>query len=543
MSVRSGRHLSLSTDRQTGNGQEGRHDSLKEPIAIIGIGCRFPGASDPQAFWKLLLDGTDMITEVPADRFDVGSVYDPRPAAPGKTQSRFGGFLRDVSGFDADFFHVSPREAARMDPQQRLLLDVAWDAFEDAGLVPDRLAGSRTGVFVGACASDYNSLQLYCNDKERIDIYSIAGGASAVLSGRVSYIFGLQGPSLTLDTACSSSLVAIYLAMQSLRTGDCGVALAGGVNLVLSPELSIGFSSAKMLAPDGRCKAFDTRANGFVRSDGVGLVVLKRLSQAIADKDAIYALIRGGAINNDGQGSGMMMPNQKGQEAVVRRAYEDAGVLPKEIDYVEAHGTGTGVGDPIEAQALGAVLREGRSEDQPCLLGSVKTNIGHTEGAAGAAGVIKTALSLKHRLIPPSLHVTELSPKILWKHLLLSVASQPTPWPERPWPASAGVSSFGISGTNVHLVLSEAPESPAPQAKTDEAAAPFILPLSAHTKESLDSLARSYRTFLAPEPENGHEALPALGDVCFTARVRRGHHRHRAAFVGADRKGLVEQID
>lgn len=544
MNVRSGRHLSLSTDRQTGKGQEGSHDTLKEPIAIIGIGCRFPGASDPQAFWKLLLDGTDMITEVPTDRFDIGSVYDPRPAAPGKTQSRFGGFLRDVSGFDADFFHVSPREAARMDPQQRLLLDVAWDAFEDAGLVPDRLAGSRTGVFVGACASDYNSLQLYRNDKERIDIYSIAGGASAVLSGRVSYIFGLHGPSLTLDTACSSSLVAIYLAMQSLRTGDCGVALAGGVNLVLSPELSIGFSSARMLAPDGRCKAFDTRANGFVRSDGVGLVVLKRLSQAIADKDTIYAQILGGAINNDGQGSGMMMPNQKGQEAVVRRAYEDAGVLPSEIDYVEAHGTGTGVGDPIEAQALGAVLREGRSEDQPCLLGSVKTNIGHTEGAAGAAGVIKTALSLKHRLIPPSLHVTELSPKIPWNDLLLSVASQPTPWPQRSRPASAGVSSFGISGTNVHLVLSEAPESPAPQAKTDEAAAaPFILPLSAHTKESLDSLARSYRSFLAPESENGHTALPDLGDVCFTARVRRGHHRQRAAFVGADRKALVEQID
>ncbi|HZM70373.1 MAG TPA: SDR family oxidoreductase [Candidatus Cryosericum sp.] len=543
MNARSGRHLS-SSDRQTDQPLGGRHDSLKEPVAIIGIGCRFPGASDPAAFWKLLRDGTDMITEVPADRFDIASVYDPRPAAPGKTQSRFGGFVRDVGAFDADFFRVSPREAARMDPQQRLLLDVAWDAFEDAGLVPDRLAGSRTGVFIGACASDYNSLQLYRDDKERIDIYSIAGGASAVLSGRVSYIFDLHGPSLTLDTACSSSLVAIYLAMQSLRTGDCGVALAGGVNLVLSPELSIGFSSARMLAPDGRCKAFDTRADGFVRSDGVGLVVLKRLSQAIADGDPIYALIRGGAINNDGQGSGMMMPNQKRQEAVVRRAYEDAGVLPSEIDYVEAHGTGTGVGDPIEAQALGAVLREGRSEEQPCLLGSVKTNIGHSEGAAGAAGVIKTALSLKHRLIPPSLHVTSLSPKIPWKDLLLTVPSQVTPWPQRPWPATAGVSSFGISGTNVHLVLSEAPESPAPRAEAGEStSAPFILPLSAHTKESLDLLARSYRAFLAPESVNGGTVLPDLDDICFTAGVRRGHHRHRAAFVGADRKGLVEQID
>jgi acyl transferase domain-containing protein len=391
----------------------------REPIAIIGIGCRFPEADGPDAFWHLLREGVDAITEIPSDRFDVGDVYDPKPGMPGKLNTRWGGFLEGVDEFDPYFFGISSREASAMDPQQRVLLEVAWEAIEDAGLVPEKLDVGRTGVFAGTCNSDYGNL---LEDPADIDIYVAGGNALSVLSGRLSYALGLQGPSMTVDTACSTSLVAVHLACQSLYSGESTVALAGGVNLIFGPEPYIAFSRAQMLAPDGRCKFGDSRADGFVRSEGAGMVVLKRLSSALADGDPIYAVIRGSAVNNDGDSGGLLMtPSRPGQEAVFEEAYRSAGISPGEIQYVEAHGTGTSVGDPVEMQALGAVVGDGRPDDHPCVVGSVKTNIGHTEGAAGVAGLIKAVLALKHRTIPPSLHLQSPNPNIPWQDLPLTV--------------------------------------------------------------------------------------------------------------------------
>ncbi len=443
-----------------GDPQSATRNPASEPIAIIGLGCRLPGAKDPKAFWRLLRDGVDAIAEIPPSRFDVDAVYDPRPGTPGKISARWGGFLEEVDQFDPSFFGISPREAARMDPQQRLLLEVTWEALEDAGQVQERLAGSQTGVFIGMCYDEYGTLQFCYSDPASIDIYSSIGSARSVTSGRLSYALGLQGPSVSVDTACSSSLVAVHLACQSLRSGECTMALAGGVNLILQPHANIAFSRAQMVAPDGRCKAFDASANGFVRSDGVGVVVLKPLSLAQADRDLIYAVIRGSAVNNDGRSGGLLMtPSRAGQEEVLREAYRNASVSPGRVQYVEAHGTGTSVGDPIEALALGAVLSEGRPEGHPCAIGSVKTNFGHTEGTAGIAGLIKVALSLKHRAIPPNLHFRRPNPDIPFEKLNLRVQQAFGPWPpgsEDGGPALAGVSSFGISGTNAHVVLEEA---------------------------------------------------------------------------------------
>src|SRR5215510_3238351 len=328
-----------------------------EPIAIIGIGCRFPGAHGPSAFWELLCNGVDAITEIPRDRFDIDAFYDPRPGVPGKIATRWGGFLDQVDRFDAGFFGLAPREASRMDPQQRLLLEVTWEAMEDAGQPPSKLKGSRTGVFIGMCYNDYEDLEF--QDHLGIDIYVNAGGARSAASGRLSYAFGLEGPSIVIDTACSSSLVAVHLACQSLRSGETTMAIAGAVNLILQPESSIGFSRGRMLAPDGRCKVFDARADGFVRSEGVGVVILKPLAEARADGDPIYALIRGSATNNDGRSSGFLMtPGCEGQKAVIRMACHNAGVLLGQIEYVETHGTGTSVGDLVEVKALGDVLSD-----------------------------------------------------------------------------------------------------------------------------------------------------------------------------------------
>jgi acyl transferase domain-containing protein len=444
--------------RSFSRSQDGRFEMEKvgrEPIAIIGIGCRFPGAKGPEAFWNLLREGVDAITEIPPERFDVGDVYDPKPGIPGKLNTKWGGFLEGVDEFDPYFFGISSREAAAMDPQQRVLLEVAWEAIEDAGLVPEKLDVGRIGVFAGTCNSDYGNL---LEDSADIDIYFAGGNALSVLSGRLSYALGLQGPSMTVDTACSTSLVAVHLACQSLLSGESTVALAGGVNLIFGPEPYIAFSLAQMLAPDGRCKFGDSRADGFVRSEGAGMVVLKPLSSALADGDDVYAVIRGSAVNNDGDSGGLLMtPSRPGQEAVFEEAYRSAGVSPGEVQYVEAHGTGTSVGDPVEMQALGVVLGEGRPEGHPCVVGSVKTNIGHTEGAAGVAGLIKVALALKHKTIPPSLHLRTPNPNIPWQELPLKVQRELGPWPDSPGPALAGVSSFGISGTNSHVVLEEAP--------------------------------------------------------------------------------------
>ncbi|HEX7169450.1 MAG TPA: beta-ketoacyl synthase N-terminal-like domain-containing protein, partial [Rubrobacter sp.] len=507
----------------------------REPIAIIGIGCRFPGANGPEAFWNLLREGLDAITEIPPDRFDVGDVYDPKPGMPGKLNTKWGGFLEGVDEFDPYFFGISSREASAMDPQQRVLLEVTWEAIEDAGLVPEKLDAGRVGVFSGTCNSDYGSL---LEDPAGIDIYVAGGNALSVLSGRLSYALGLQGPSMTVDTACSTSLVAVHLACQSLHSGESTVALAGGVNLIFSPKPYMAFSSAQMLASDGRCKFGDSRADGFVRSEGAGVVVLKPLSAALADGDTVYAVIRGSAVNNDGDSGGLLMtPSRPGQEAVFEEAYRSAGVSPGEVQYVEAHGTGTSVGDPVEMQALGAVVGEGRQEEDPCVVGSVKTNIGHTEGAAGVAGLIKTSLALKHKTIPPSLHLREPNPNIPWQNLPLTVQRELGPWPDSPGPARAGVSSFGISGTNAHVVLEEAPE--APPAETGVNTTAHLLPLSAHSPEALADTARAYVGFLRGE----EGADSPLEDVCYTAGVRRTHHAHRLALVGGSREQLVEHLE
>ncbi len=534
------RHLAESPEASEPTPRvEQNREATNEPIAIIGIGCRFPGAHGPEAFWQLLRDGVDAITEVPAERFDLHSFYDPDPATPGKINTRWGGFLDRVDHFDPHFFGVSPREALRMDPQQRLLLEVTWEALEDAGQAPDRLTASRTGVFIGISTNDYSRIQF--SDLSRIDAYAGTGNAMSIAANRISYLFDFRGPSIAIDTACSSSLVAVHLACSSLWNGESTLALAGGVNLILSPAITINFTKAGAMAPDGRCKAFDSRANGYVRSEGAGLVVLKPLSMALADGDPIYAVIRGSAVNQDGRSNGLMAPNPLAQQAVLREAYGRAGVSPDQVQYVEAHGTGTFLGDPIEAKALGTVLALDRPPEQPCALGSVKTNLGHLEAAAGVAGLIKVALALNHQEIPPSLHFQEPNPHIPFDELSLRVQTTLGPWPTHSGPALAGVSSFGFGGTNAHVVLEEAPQPDLPMQNSEwkigDSEAAHLLPLSARSPEALHTLARGYQNFLAAPG-----SIVSLHDVCYSASVRRSHHDYRLAVTGHSQEQLSEGL-
>ena len=374
-----------------------------QPIAVVGMSCRFPGkAGSPEEYWQLLRNGIDAVTEVPAERWNIDDYYAADPETPGKMYSRHGGFLEGIDRFDPWFFRISPREAASMDPQQRLLLEVSWEALEDAGLAPDSLKGSQTGVFVGITTNDYAQLLMRHGGSSRIDGYFFTGNPLNTAAGRLSYTLGFQGPSISLDTACSSSLVSIHQACRSLRSGECHLALAGGVNLILAPENTVAVCRTRALARDGRCKTFDATADGFVRSEGCGIVALKTLSQATADGDRILAVIRGAAVNHDGASSGFTVPNGKAQEALILKAL--GGLAPAEIDYVEAHGTGTALGDPIEVNALAAILGRGRAPGRPLRIGSAKTNIGHAESAAGMAGLIKVILALRHEEIPPHLH-------------------------------------------------------------------------------------------------------------------------------------------
>lgn len=495
-----------------------------EPLAVVGLGCRFPGgANSPEAFWRLLAEGRDAIREVPPDRWDVDAYYDPDPDAPGKMATRWGGFLDEVDTFDAEFFGISPREAAETDPQQRLLLEVAWEALEHAGIAPPDLRGSPTGVFVGICSGDYFQLQV-SRGPEAVHTYLATGGAHSVASGRLSYVLGLTGPAVSVDTACSSSLMAVHLACRALRSGECDAALAAGVNAMLWPEGTITMSRGRMMAPDGRCKTFDARADGFVRGEGCGVVVLKRLEDARAAGDRVLAVIRGSATNQDGRSNGLTAPNGPSQQAVIRRALADGGVRPREVSYVEAHGTGTPLGDPIEVQALGEVLGEGRSgEDGPVSIGSVKTNVGHLEAAAGVAGLLKVVLALQHRRIPPHLHFREPNPHIDWASLPVEVATEPTPWRSAAGARIAGVSSFGFSGSNVHVVLEEAP---APAGSDDAEERPVhLLPLSARVPDALTELAGSLEARLEDDPDLD------LADVCGTMAWGRAHHGERAALV------------
>jgi len=531
------RHLAESPDA-AGPATRVDHDreATTEPIAIIGIGCRFPGANDPAAFWRLLRDGVDAIREVPSDRFDQHAFYDPDPATPGKMNTRWGGFLDQVDQFDANFFGISPREALRMDPQQRVLLEVTWEALQDAGQVHERLAGTQAGVFIGISTNDYGRLQW--NDFTRIDAYAGTGNALSIAANRISYQFDFRGPSLAIDTACSSSLVAVHLACGSLRNGECTLALAGGVNLILSPAIAINFTKAGAMAPDGRCKAFDARANGYVRSEGAGVVVLKPLSKALADSDPIYAVIRGSAVNQDGRSNGLMAPNPLAQEAVLRDAYRQAAVSPGEVQYVEAHGTGTLLGDPIEAQALGTVLCVDRLPGRDCAVGSVKTNLGHLEAAAGIAGLIKVALALRHREIPASLHFEEPNPHIPFFEIPLHVQTTLSPWSTDDAPALAGVSSFGFGGTNAHVVLQEAPPAVTKMPVRERNIGTHVLPLSARDPAALLSLARAYQDFLATP-----ESASSLPDVCYTASARLSHHDHRLAVIGDSPAQLIENLE
>ena len=489
-----------------------------DSIAIVGMACRFPGAENVEGFWRLLRDGVDAITKLPAAR--------------GQNGAR-GGFLKQVDGFDAHFFGISPREAAQLDPQQRLLLEVTWEALEDAGYAPDRLGGTRTGVFVGISNSDYALLQF--DAAASPDAYAGTGSALSIAANRLSYLLDLRGPSMAVDTACSSSLVAVHAACQSLRAGESRVAIAGGVNLLLTPKLTEALTSAGMMAADGRCKTFDAAADGYVRAEGCGVIVLKRLANALADGDRVIALIRGSAVNQDGRSNGLTAPNGLAQQALVREALGQAGVAAADIGYIEAHGTGTPLGDPIEFNALGAVLREGRPSGARCLIGSVKTNVGHLEAAAGIAGLIKAALCLEREHVPPHLHVRELNPRLAISDSPLDIATVGREWKRSGRPRFAGVSSFGFGGTNAHVVLEEAPAAPQALAAVPERPA-HVLRLSAQSAAALRELARRYAEHLTLHSEQ------SLADVCFTANVGRAHFAHRLALTCETREQLRRDL-
>ncbi|MFN3647971.1 MAG: type I polyketide synthase [Armatimonadota bacterium] len=513
----------LSQMRERLERLEQRERDRREPIAVIGIGCRFPGGAEgPDRFWGLLREGRDAVTVVPSDRWDIDAYYDPDPDRPGKICSRRGAFLQEVDRFDAELFGIAPREAAGMDPQQRLVLETTWEALENACLVPDRLAGTRTGVFVAANSNEYYQLALEAPD--RIDAYTVSGGAASVCAGRLSYVLDLRGPSCVVDTACSSSLMAVHRAVQSLRAGECGAALAAGVYTVLTPALSMGLSRARMLSPEGRCKAFDASADGFVQGEGCGVVVLKRLSDARAAGDRILGVIRGSAANQDGRSGGLTAPSAAAQEAVVRQALADAGAEPGQVGYVEAHGTGTALGDPIEVRALAAVFGPGRRH--PLVLGSVKTNLGHTGPAAGITGLIKVLLSLQHRQIPPHLHFQKLNPYIETGELPLRIPTSLIDWESAEGRRLAGVSSFGFSGTNVHVVVEEAPVAPDRPAPAAERPL-HLLCFSAPTEAALRQLARRYAEHFA-------EREVSLPDAAYSAHTGRSAFRCRAALIARD---------
>ncbi|MFC5749222.1 SDR family NAD(P)-dependent oxidoreductase [Actinomadura rugatobispora] len=510
-----------------------------EPIAVIGIGCRFPGGdrdlTGPGDYWRFLTGSGDAIREVPEGRWDAFDDGSPEVGDLLARTTRLGGFLDDVSAFDARFFAITPREAAVMDPQQRLVLEVAWEAFEHAGLAPAALRGTRTGVFVGVSAPEYAAYT--ASDPVALEAFTATGAALSIIANRLSYLLDLRGPSMIVDTACSSSLVSAHLAVQALRRGEADVALAGGVNLLLSPTITMTFDRSGATAADGRCKAFDASADGMVRAEGCGAVVLKRLPDALRDGDRVLALIRGSGVNSDGRSNGLVAPNSDAQKALLREVYATAGVDPCEVDYVEAHGTGTLLGDPIEAKAVGEVLGAGagREAGEPLLLGSAKSNLGHMESAAGVAGLIKTVLALHHRTIPPSLHYKEPNPHIPFDDLRLAVAAEETPWPDRGHPARAGVSGFGFGGTNAHLVLEEAP----PQKAGDDPVAVRAFPLSDTDADRIRDHAGLLARWLAEaEAEDGVR----LSDLAATLHRRAGRGRARAAVAARDRAGLVDGL-
>lgn len=522
----------------------------REPLAIVGIGCRFPGGIDsPVSFWNALLDGINAIRDVPKDRWDHDRFHDTNPEKVGCIRNAKGGFIDGVDQFDGEFFGYFPTEAQRLDPQQRLLLEVTHEAMEDAGLRRDQLDGSRTSVFIGSFMYDYLCMQTSSEQRDEINPYVAMGCAVSPLANRISYDFNLKGPSVSLDTACSSSLVAVHLACRSLWNGEADMAIAGGVNLILRPESSIMMSKAGFLNPDQYCKAFDASANGYVRGEGVGIVILKPLKRAIADGDAIYAWVRGTAVNQDGYlPEGFTVPNVLSQIAMLEAVYAEAGVDPLMVDYVEAHGTGTPVGDPIESLALGAVLGRDRAKGQHFLIGSVKTNLGHLEGAAGIAGFIKGALTAQHGVVPPNLHFHEPNPEIDWENLKLKVPTQPTPLERDEHPRIVGVNSFGAGGTNAHVVLQEPlSENSAlgessvsdhlgrTETEFQKNTGEILYVLSAAHRDALRTLALRHADFLRETPHR-------LEDVAYSAFARRSHYTHLLAVVGQTPQELEDKL-
>lgn len=518
--------VAIPANLQSSGRPSERNPSLaNEPVAITGIGLRLPsGVNAPDDLWTMLINGVDAVREVPAERWDPDSFYSPDPDVAGRMYTRCGGFLHDVDAFDPQFFGITPREADSLDPQHRLLLETCWEALERAGQAPGDLAGSRTGVFVALGSSGYGDLVAdAAGGPSHVDAFAGTGNSASFAAGRISYVLGAHGPCMALDTACSSSLVAIHLACQSLRTGESNLALAGGVNIILKPEGSVLLSRMRALSPDGRCKAFDDSADGYGRGEGCGVVVLQRLSDALASGAPIVAVIRGSAVNHDGRSTGLTAPNGAAQAALLRDALADAGVDATAVGYVEAHGTGTPLGDPVEAAALAEVYLPGRDSRAPLRLGSIKANIAHLESAAGIAGLIKTALALDREEIPGQIHFNRWNPEIPSQTAAMEIPTSRVSWPRASIPRLAGVSSFGMSGTNAHVILQEAPERKPVQTK--ETRGFDLLCLSAGNPQSLRKTAEQWAAHIACHPEESFE------DVCHTSRRGRTHMVCRLAVV------------